>query len=188
MDSKNDVGIPVNDAPQSQRNLLHDDIHQTDLIVSKSMQDFFYAKMSQNIATSIEFIDGSCVHKKKRRTKGEFAVKLFNDTGPVTHIDGTTASDQRKQIATPIVRRQIESSEMCERDKYREVVIDGESIIRGDDVRCWKPRKMRPHKYFNYREKKGTLFLVEPITEFSALRKKHNWSESEIAKWKKERK
>lgn len=161
------------------------------------MQDFFYNKMSMNIASSIEFvdIDGVCgygertMKSSRTRDENESAVKLLKDTDlTITHIDETVTPNEpilTKQTKPPIARRQIEPNEMTEKEKLRIVAVDGESIIQGNDVRYWNiNKKIRTNKIFNYREKNCKLYLVEPTYEFSAKRKKNNWTESKISKWK----
>lgn len=191
---KNSIQKPsAADTQKSQRYLDDAEYHQTDLNIPKSMQDFLYSKMSKNIASSIEFVDIVCNNSEQKRSKKntkdktEFVVKLLRDTEPITHIDKGVPLDEPiliKQRKPSIVRRQIEPIQMTNEDKLSAVVLDGESIQLGNEVRNWKPKKIRTHKFFNYREKNNKLYFVEPVNEFSAKRKKNNWTESKIAKWK----
>lgn len=153
--------------------------------------------MSMNIASSIEFvdIDGVCgydartMKSSKTRDKNESALKLLQGTElTITHIDETVTANQpiiTKQTKPSIVRRQIEPNEMTESEKLRIVAIDGESIMRGNDFRNRNiNKKFRTNKIYNYREKNCKFYLIEPTNEFSAKRKKNNWTESKISKWK----
>lgn len=176
-------------APISQRYLPDGDEHQADLNVPKSMQDFFYSKMSEKIAASIEFVDivPAKSKKKKKKMKTESTVKLLRDTEPITHIDEAIALIEMisvKRKKPKIVRRQIEVDDLTDDEKVRTVVVDGESIVQGNEVRNWKAKRIRTHKMFNYREKNNKCYMIEPTNEFSAKRKKNNWAESKIAKWK----
>lgn len=153
--------------------------------------------MSMNIASAIEFVDIDRVYgydaltmkSSKRRDKNESAVKLLQGTElTITHIDETVTANQPiilKQTKPSIVRRQIEPNEMTENEKLRIVAVEGESIMQGNGFRNWNMNKtVRSNHIYNYREKNCKLYLVEPTNEFSAKRKKNNWTESKISKWK----
>lgn len=182
------------DALESQRHLYDTDDHQSDLNIPESMQNFFYNKMSKHIASTIEFVDVDCANNKNRKSKqtkraatDKFQMKLLKDTLPITHIDEAIVTSEpisMKHAKPSIIRREIEPSEMTDEEKLRAIVVDGESILQKDDTRHWKAKKIRPHKMFNYREKNNKLYLIEPSNEFTAKRKKNNWTESKIAKWK----
>lgn len=172
--------------PESQRYSHENEYHQTDLNIPKSMQDFIYKKLSKKIASKIEFVDVDCKRKpNKSMVENDSAVKLLNDTKPITHIDEMVVMDEPivvKRSKPSIVKRQIEPDRMTDEEKLRAVVVNAQSVLEGNEVRCWKARKVRTHKMFNYREKNKQLYLVEPTNEFSTKRKKNNWTESKIAK------
>lgn len=169
---------------KSQRNIDSEEI-ETDLNVPKSMQDFIYKKMSKKIAESVEFVESDVKKKKKAKKTTEIAacVRLLKDTEPITQINFEPDNDDPpiKRKIVKIKRRIIEPDTYDDSDKLKMVAIDGEHVLKNTETKQWKPKKIKPNKLFNYREKKSVLYLVEPDNEFSALRKKNNWSESKIA-------
>lgn len=180
-------------APKSQRDLVEGERDQNDINIPRSMQDIFYNRMSKHIASSIEFVNVDCPSSKRMAKKmktvddNQPAMKLLKGSDPIKHIAGTVALDGpivMKQTKPSIARRQIEPNEMTDEQKVHAVAVDAESIIQGNEIRNWRPKKVRLHKIFNYREKNDRLYLVEPSTEFSARRKRNNWTESKISKWK----
>lgn len=173
---------------ESQRYLHEGRDHQNDLSIPKSMQDFIYKKLSKKIASKIIFVDADYKRESKKTKVGnESAVKLLKDTEPIIHIDEMVALDEPiivERSKPSIVKRQVEPDRMTDEEKLRAVAVNGKSILEGNEVRCWKARRVRTQKIFNYREKNKRLYLVEPTNEFSTKRTKNNWTESKIAKWK----
>lgn len=148
--------------------------------------------MSTNIESSVEFVDIP-VKKKTAKQTGSGGVKLLSDTEPITHIGPIEIGEDRlnncpvKHSKPKIQRRQIEPDAQTKEEKLRMVVIDGNTILQKAEIQHWKQRKIISNKMFNYREKNSVLYLVEPTNEFSALRKKNNWSENKIAKMKRKK-
>lgn len=166
--------------------------HYNDLSIPKSMQDFVYKKLSQNIDKIVEFVDveeGDGVKKKKKNKKVKPIVKLLNDTDPIEHLEENVKDNFdfsiEKKKKPEIKRRIIEADDYSDEAKWKLSAVDGDSIVNGDHIKCWKKRKNRIGKYFEYREVKNVLYLKEPENEFTAQRKKNNWVESKISKWKK---
>lgn len=158
------------------------------------MQDFVYKKMSQKINDSVEFVDVPVKKTKKRKNtdnKQSF-VRLLNDTDPITIIDFEPQIDvkpsARKKVE--VKRRVIEADEYNDEEKLRMASVDGERILEQTETKSWKPKKVKANKMYEYREKNSVLYAVEEENEFTALRKKNNWTESKIAKfpWKNHKK
>lgn len=176
-------------ASRSERYLDDTADHYTDLNIPQSMQNFLYNKLSENISSSIEFINIVCAEGDRQRSQSgtenvhKSAVKLLKDTEPIIRIDNEAPS-AAKQTKPSIIRRQIESDGITYKEKLKAAVLNGESILLGHEVCKWKSRKVRTQKVFNYREKSNKLYSSDPLNEFSAKRKKNNWTESKIAKWK----
>lgn len=160
------------------------------------VQDIIYEKLSSKIQESIEFVD--IPMKKKKKTNKEIdcpsvGVRLFKDTDVIQRYDFsdiTTSSDIifKKSKRPEIRRREIEIAEMTENDKLELASVDGKYILEQSETKYWKEKKPKPRKVFNYREKKSILYFVEPKNEFSAMRKKNNWTESKIANFYKNKK
>lgn len=178
-------------AQNSQRYIDHEDIEE-DLKISQPMQDFVYKKLSKRINESIEFVE--VLTKKKNKDKHKAVdeaaggVRLLNDTDIIQRID--YLDDERLQTELigqvapkkPMIKRRIiEPDELAEDEKLKLSVIEGDKILQQTETKAWKPKKNRPDKVFYYREKKSVSYLQEPQNEFTALRKKNNWTESKIA-------
>lgn len=164
------------------------------------MQDFVYKKLSERINESIEFVEVSTKMKNKDKHKiveeAVTGVRLLNDTDLIQHID-YYLNDERlqteliRQAATKkpeIKRRIIEPDELREDEKLKLSVMEGDEILQQTETMAWKPKKIRYGKIFNYREKKSVLYLQEPQNEFTALRKKNNWTECKIANFPQNKK
>lgn len=174
---------------KSQRHIDHDEI-EADLNVSKSMQDFVFKKMSKRIEDSIEFVEVAVKKGKKRKTSDtDGFVRLLKGTDPITQIDFLPESQQVLAFKRPkpeLKRREIEPDNYDDEEKLKMVTVDGEQILKQTETKGWKSKKVKSNKLFNYQEKNGVSYLIEPKNEFTALRKKNNWSESKIANfsWK----
>lgn len=188
---KSNAQIPVN-KQKSQRYIEHDDI-EADLHVPESMQDFVYRKMQKKIEDSIEFVEMSTKKPKKKKSSDVgTGIRLLKGTDPITQIDFVSES-LGKEIARKkpeIKRRIVEPDDYDSEEKLKIVCVDGERILNQTETKGWQSKKAKPNKEFNYREKNSVLYFVEPSNEFSALRKKNNWSESKIANfpWKNQKK
>lgn len=182
------TNVPVN-SQKSQRYVEHDEI-EADLNVSKSMQDFVYKKMSKKIGDSIEFVE-ICPKSTKKRKKDDVGncVRLLKDTAPIKHIDFMPESLTNPTVGKKleVKRRIVEPDGYDDDEKLKMVSVDGEQILKQTETKGWKSKKIKPNKLFNYHEKNSVLYYIEPSNEFTALRKKNNWTESKIANfpWKK---
>lgn len=88
------------------------------------------------------------------------------------------------QIKPIIRKRLLEPDYLTKEDKLRLASVDGNSILQQSDVQSWKARPLKESKLFRYKEKNGTMYPIDPDNEFTKARKKNNWSESKIAKYK----
>lgn len=139
--------------------------------------------MSKKIAESIEFVEvSSKKSKKKNETSSLGCVRLLKGTDPITQIDETIKSDKsapRQKIS--VTRRVVEPDGYNDETKLEMAVIEGDSILQQTEIKGWKAKKIKPNKLFKYREKNAILYEIEAENEFTALRKKNNWSEGKIA-------
>lgn len=178
-------------AQNSQRYIDHKEMEE-DSKISQPKQDFVYKKLSKRINESIEFVEVLTQKKNKDKHKAVeeavAGVRLLNDTDIIQRIDYYLDDERLQtelivQAATKkpkIKRRIIEPDGLVEDEKLKLSVIEGVKILQQTETKAWKPKKNRPHKVFYYREKKSVLYLQEPQNEFTALRKKNNWTESKI--------
>lgn len=176
--------------PKSER-YLEGSEHHTDLDIPNSMRDFVYKRLSANIDSLVEFVEVAEKPQKKKRKKEKAVVKLLSDTGPIEHIEQPVEVSFDfpiiKKRKPQIKRRQVDGDLYSDDDKLRISAVESKSILDGDETRRWKTKETRPHKMFEYHEKNNVLYFVEPKNEFSAQRKKNNWTESKISKWRKSR-
>ncbi|XP_031621824.1 uncharacterized protein LOC116339883 [Contarinia nasturtii] len=174
---------------KSQRYIENDEI-TADLNVPKSMQDFVYKKMSKKINDSVEFIETPTKEiKNEKTTNDDFnCLRLLNDTEPIKIIDLMPQHDIQPNGGKKfeIKRRIIEADEYTDEEKLKMASIGGDSILEQTETKGWKAKKVKPNKMYKYREKNSVLYAVEEENEFTALRKKNNWSESKIGQfpWK----
>lgn len=183
---------------KSQRYIDHEEI-EDDLNISEPMQEFVYKKLSERINDAIEFVEVPTkkIKKDKHKVVEEVTggVRLLNDTDIIQDKDYLDVEPLQNELIgqsvtrkPTIKRRIIEPDELGKDEKLKLCVIEGDEIIQQTETKSWKPKKVRPEKVFNYREKKSVLYLQEPQNEFTALRKKNNWTENKIANFYKNQK
>lgn len=149
------------------------------------MQDFVYKKMSKTIENSVEFVN---VPFKRRQSKEVKAVvKLLKDTEPIKHYKIDVMESVKINQIKPVIKvRVIENDALTEDVKIRMACVNGDDILSRKEVNSWNERKPESQKIFYYKEKNNVLYLIEPENEFTKLRKKNNWTENKIAKFKKQ--
>lgn len=166
--------------------------HHNDFDISQSIRDLVYKRLSQNIDKVVEYVTVDNNKKLKKKNKKEkYIVKLLSDTEPISHIGEISMKDNfdvptiiRKK--PEIKRRLIVDNEYSDDEKWKTVAIDGNTILNGSETKQWKPKRVSSAKFFEYRERNGIMYLKDPENEFTAKRKKNNWVESKISKWKKQ--
>jgi hypothetical protein len=147
------------------------------------MQQFVYKKMSKLIENSVEFVDVS-PKKRNQPPVSPSIVKLLRDTEPI-NLDAENEVYPTLHQVKPIIRkRQLEPDHLDENTKIQLTAVDGQSILQQKEVQKWKVRPAKDNKEFRYREKNGTKYQIEPENEFTKGRKKNNWSENKIMKYK----
>lgn len=135
-------------------------------------------KLAKIIENRVEFVD--IREESRNRTDNTVEqIKLLDNV--VLNIDwadsGTTKFNNRKR--QEIKKRKLPDVDDSKTDsvRIREAVMDLEDVSK--EVSSWK---IRPKgTVFEYHEKNGRLFEVEPKTEFSEMRKRNNWNESRIS-------
>lgn len=192
----------VSGGRRSQRYLDTDERLENDMQITESMQNFMHKKLNQLLEQRIEFVEieedqpaaatsaAGDDPSKADENVDVSVVRLFRDSEPIVLCDTTAnyeaSSNHRRQKKAYIKKRRLPEEMDTDIDKAAKMQA---SLCTLDDINTeingWK-KAPKAHKLYNYREHRVSkqLYLVEPDTEFTAQRKKHNWSESKIArKW-----
>lgn len=157
--------------------------HDTDLKVTETMQNYVYKKLSKLIDESVEFVDVEPARKEQRLPScSEPTIKLLKDTEPINLDAASVEPDVIKQVKPKITRRTLEPDGLSEAAKVDMAAIDVNRVT--ECTKLWKEKKGKDRKLFKYKEKKSILYQIEPENEFSKQRKKNNWCETKIAKYK----
>lgn len=160
---------------KSQRLLETDEnVFQSELNVSSTMQQFIGKKLSKLIEDQIEFVETN--GKPETRMEEEDLevnnVRLFSGSKEVVkHIEDLGFIENRRKVT--IKRRKVDSED--EPDLKR-AVVNPDDIK--EEVKTWA-KKSKHHPY-EYKTKKGVHHLKEPANEFTSARNKNKWSESKI--------
>lgn len=123
-------------------------------------------------------------------------MKLLSDTNCYLRdeIDNSFKMNEKKRKKPVIKRRMIEDEDEVDlnnekkmKEVFRQLAVNGSDILNGIETKCWADKKQRKDKVFNYKRDKNSGLLKEvlPENEFTALRLKNNWDESQIVKYKR---
>lgn len=167
--------------PASQRNIALED-HDADLKVTESMQNFVYKKLSKLIDESVEFVDVGPPKTKRRKVATDATVKLLRDTQPIDLDAVEVELDVLNQVRPVIARRTVEPDTVSEEERIKASAIDINQVTAS--TQHWKEKKGKDRKLFKYKEKNAALYQIDTTNEFTKLRKKNNWCETKIAKFK----
>lgn len=163
---------------KSQRHVTEDNEHIDDLLIPEEVQ--VSKKLAKIIENRVEFVDVHGNDESEHRTDNTVEqIKLLgNVVLNIDWTDGETANCKRKK--QEIKKRKLPDVDdtKTDSDRIRESVIGLEDVSK--EVGNWKSRSKGV--VYEYREKNGKLFEVEPTTEFSALRKRNNWTENRISR------
>jgi hypothetical protein len=159
---------------KSQRVLeVEENIFQSEVNVSKTMQEFIGKKLSKLIEDQVEFVEV----KKRKKVKHEDPVDnlrlLRGSEEVVKYLDEPSFIDSREKV--PIKRRKVEQ-DLSESQKIEVAATDPTSIER--EVTTWDKRAR--HEPTEYKNIKGIGYLREPTNEFTKARQKNGWGESKI--------
>lgn len=145
------------------------------------MQKFVSKKLAKIIENRVEFVDIRCdEHTNIRSDNVQEEINLLEDVvlkidwannGTTQHSSTTKAEIKKRKLSD------VDNGK-TERVRLSEAVIDLEDVSK--EVSNWKTKPKRTA--FEYIEKNGKLFEVEPMNEFSVNRKKNNWDESKISR------
>lgn len=169
----------VNEKPKielkSQRVLDDEEnIMQSEINVSSTMQQFIGKKLSKLIDEQVEFVEVQSVDSDDQVIDN---VRLLSGTKKVVkYIDEPTYVENREKV--PIKRRKVDSNESEIKDsaKIEQAAIEPEAIQ--EEVKLWN--KKPKHQPIEYKNLKGIGYIREPQNEFTKARNKNNWTESKI--------
>jgi hypothetical protein len=160
---------------KSQRVLAEEEtIFQSEINVSKTMQEFIGKKLSKLIDEQVEFVE--VTEKKKKERDPVDNMRLLSGTKEtVKYIDEPSFIDTREKV--PIKRRKIEGeTEVKESAKIEKASIDPAAIE--SEVKSWDKKQRHPPT--EYKNLKNIGYLREPTNEFTKARNKNGWGESKI--------
>lgn len=151
-----------------------ENIFQSEINVSSTMQQFIGKKLSKLIEGQVEFVS-----MNSEQTDEDEAVdnlRLLSGTEKVIKfIHEPTFIENRKKV--PTKRRNVdEESEPAESEKVQSVVLNSKGIQ--DEIKQWKNKPKR--KPTEYKSIKGTAHIRESTNEFTKDRNRNNWSETKI--------
>ncbi|XP_030569474.1 uncharacterized protein LOC115768898 [Drosophila novamexicana] len=177
------------DLPKSERFLAEQGaVPASDLQVSPEMQTHLWQKLSTIIQNQIEYCATELPSKSgplDGKTAWYSRVKLVANAD--CYVVDDIEPELMPQRKPTIRRRQLEEEEL---DKptttaaLASVAVSGDSILNGQDVLNWAPRRCRKDKHFEYKACDALghkLLAIEATNEFTAQRRKNNWSETKIS-------
>lgn len=162
----------ISEISKKSERYIEDDIKsENSVFVSKCMQDHIWSKLSQLINNQIEFVDVPCHKSKRKKTKG--GVKLLSHEDEyLSHIE---------ILENPIYPTKIIAEQTKEDlDRVHQCAVTYEWVMSGDNE--IKSENIKKPKIEYYKSKKFILHLIEPVNEFTEMRRKNNWSESKISR------
>lgn len=197
---------PPADGRKSQRYLDVDERLENDMQVTASMQTYMHKKLHEILEQRIEFVDqtdttaakiSSNQHEPDNAATTESSMRLFSDSAEPFVLRQDAATDEG--VDGDVVEQSAQPSVRQKRPKIRKrkVLIDDEvdvseaeklqqATVSTDDLKhevsAWKQRS-KPDRLIEYKEHASKiLYRVEPDTEFTAKRKRNNWSDGKIAR------
>ncbi|GAB0097387.1 hypothetical protein DMENIID0001_130240 [Sergentomyia squamirostris] len=162
---------PAETAPRSERYLPEDEEIDKELLVTESMKKFMSKKLSDMVAKQICFVEQPLPEELHENETG---IKLLNGFQEYLSLD-----NEQLQFE-PVPRPRTNSPELKSID-LRECLFSLEDTI--EELKHWA-NNPRGRTYI-YREKNSILYHQEPENEFSSARKRNNWDERKIAKFKR---
>lgn len=157
---------------KSQRTLdVEENVFQSEINVSSTMQKFIGNKLSKLIESQVEFVE---VQTKVEQDPVIDNVRLLKGSRAVVkYIDAPDFVENRSKV--PIKRRKVDPDPEPT-DKLHQAATTSELVQ--DEVKLWN--KKPKHQPYEYKNIKGTAYLREPQNEFTKARNKNSWNESKI--------
>lgn len=146
--------------------------------ICKETMDFFYKKLSETISEHVDFSNDN--DPPTKRKKWTSRVRLLSDfTENVLAYEDVVEVHNGPTKKPVIKKRQIELERMTEEDKLKSVAVSSESLLQNVNTN-WQKNKGEIYKYRTGKD--GTCHFLEPVNEFTVLRKKNTWSEKRISR------
>lgn len=160
---------------KSQRFLEEENVFQSEMNVSATMQTFIGKKLSKLIEDQVEFVKVE-EPTKHQKTKTVDKVRLLSGSQEVVKfLDDPEYVETRQKV--DIKRRNFDNEpEVKESEKHKSSVTDLNTI--SEETKSWK--KKPRHEPYEYKSKKGVCHFKEPQNEFTKERNKNVWSETKI--------
>lgn len=157
---------------KSQRNLEHEEnVFQSEVNVSETMQNFVGKKLSKLIEDQIEFVEKEETFDDAEEVN---ALRLLRGSKQVVKLCDDFIENRKK---VPIKRRKIDNDdEPEESEKIKSSAIKREDIT--EETKSWANKSK--HKAFEFKSKRGIGYLRDPTNEFTERRNKNAWNESKI--------
>lgn len=162
---------------KSQRFLdAEENIFQSEINVSSTMQQFIGNKLSKLIEDQTEFIETKQSGHIEAETDGVVDnVRLLSDAKDIVkYIDEPNFIENRQKPR--IKRRNADQEKIADSEKIQVSALCVEDI--NEEVKNWD--KKPKHKAYEYKNIKGVGYLREPTNDFTKARNKNNWSEAKI--------
>lgn len=164
---------------KSQRFLDTDEnIFQSELNISSTMQQFIGKKLSKLIDDQIEFEFVNT--NKEEKVSSEIQVVdnmrlLSGSEEVVKYVDELNFLENRKK---PIIKKRNadQLTDLSDSQKIQQAVVSVEAIA--EEVKHW--RKNPKREPYQYKSIKGIGYIREPTNEFTKTRNKNKWSEAKI--------
>ncbi|XP_055709925.1 uncharacterized protein LOC129805772 [Phlebotomus papatasi] len=167
---------------KSERYLPEAEEVDKELPVTESMQKFMSKKLSDLVAKQTYFVEES-PRKKVSASPNDSGIRLLKDSQVYVKEENISNEQMELPRAPKKKKKPKISDELTENEKVQQSAICPDIILNQEDIRHWDTKTKG--KIFHYREKKSKLYLQEPENEFTKIRKKNNWDESKIAKYKR---
>ncbi|XP_055542180.1 uncharacterized protein LOC129727922 [Wyeomyia smithii] len=160
---------------KSNRYITQECPFQSDIIVQESMKKHFCKKMSSIIEQQICY-DDSNIHDTSKRKLTHAGVKLFKDSQNYLKLPQTSGTHTKRKKFIPIV------NDVDCKEKVNMSVVDADYIIKQSKI--GNPRIRRSSLVFEYKWEQSRFVLQYPQNEFAQRRKKNEWDESKISRFR----
>lgn len=156
--------------------------------MTPSMQNYVAKKLASIIDDQVQFVEPRLETADQKDDDDDDAVgiRLFsNSVAPVTVLNTEEASVPSSQPTKKKKNKKQKSARDPSPDqatKLSEAAVDASFILDQIEVKRWHKNTTRLEKNVDhYNLRNGNLFPVEPINEFTKLKRKNNWDPKKIS-------
>ncbi|XP_059612383.1 uncharacterized protein LOC132258876 [Phlebotomus argentipes] len=167
-------------AQKSERYLPEADEIDKELIVTESMKKFMSRKLSDLVAKKTCFVD-EVSNAPGTSDLDLSGIRLLKDSQEFIK-ETSNPREEEISIKKPQRKKRKRTDEPSEEEKIQQSSVSPDLILSQSDIKHWTPK--RRGKVYHYQKKNHKLYLQEPENEFSNLRRKNNWDESKICKYR----